>query len=313
MSGSYEPHPPVRSEIQSDDVQRVREYLFGVYGPTVQLDCAAAGQQWRFSHVRHDAGGFVLEQISHSGDTAMSCRHAADAIVVWVHAGEAECATDRLQTVATRGELRLIDAKRGPVTVRLNAAKVTVVHLFGAEVGAGLTSSPRTAVVADALKRTITYTSDILHAGSDVAAPPVTKGLAGLLTAMVLTAFPDSAENDAGDLALESLPGALQAAMAYIADHAHRRINVSDVASKAFVTPRTLQYLFRRHLNTTPSSYLRDIRLRKARHELMTGDRASTTVSAAATRWGFGHTGRFAVLYRELYGESPHETLWRRR
>ncbi len=313
MSRSYELHPPVRSEIQSDEIERVRDYLMGVYGPTVHLHCAAPAEQWRLSHVRHDAGGFALEQISHSGNTAMSCRHAADAIVVWVHAGEVECATDRMRTLATRGELRLIDTNHEPVTVRFNAAKATVVHLFGAAVGAGLTSSPRNPAAADALKRTITYTNDILHAGTDVATPSMTKGMTGLLTAMVLTAFPDSAERDADELTVDSLPGALQAAMSYIAEHAHRRINISDVASKAFVTPRTLQYLFRRHLETTPSNYLRIIRLKKARHELMTGDRASTTVSGAATRWGFGHTGRFAVLYREVYGESPHETLWRRR
>jgi AraC-like DNA-binding protein len=36
---------------------------------------------------------------------------------------------------------------------------------------------------------------------------------------------------------------------------------------------------------------------------------ANTTVSEIAQRSGFAHTGRFAVLYRQTYGQSPHATL----
>jgi AraC-like DNA-binding protein len=42
----------------------------------------------------------------------------------------------------------------------------------------------------------------------------------------------------------------------------------------------------------------------------MAGDRRRDTVSAIAARWGFMHTGRFAILYRQTYGRSPHVTLW---
>ncbi|WP_414688000.1 helix-turn-helix domain-containing protein [Mycobacterium sp.] len=34
-----------------------------------------------------------------------------------------------------------------------------------------------------------------------------------------------------------------------------------------------------------------------------------TTVSDTAYRWGFAHLGRFAVAYRNKFGESPSETL----
>jgi transcriptional regulator GlxA family with amidase domain len=67
--------------------------------------------------------------------------------------------------------------------------------------------------------------------------------------------------------------------------------------------------MFRRHLESTPMAYLRRVRLDQAHHDLVTGDRWTTTVTAAAARWGFAHTGRFAVLYRETYGQSPHVTL----
>ncbi|PRC48304.1 AraC family transcriptional regulator, partial [Mycobacterium sp. ITM-2017-0098] len=76
-------------------------------------------------------------------------------------------------------------------------------------------------------------------------------------------------------------------------------------------TPRTVQYMFRKHLDTTPTAYLRAIRLKRAREELIASDRTITTVAAVAARWGFAHTGRFAVQFRDTYGESPHESLRR--
>jgi AraC-like DNA-binding protein len=35
-------------------------------------------------------------------------------------------------------------------------------------------------------------------------------------------------------------------------------------------------------------------------------NRRQDTVTAIAARWGFMHTGRFAVFYRQTYGHSPH-------
>ncbi|WNG90130.1 helix-turn-helix transcriptional regulator [Mycobacterium sp. ITM-2016-00317] len=113
-------------------------------------------------------------------------------------------------------------------------------------------------------------------------------------------------------LPTETFPETLRTVLAYIDANAGRGISIADLAAKAFATPRTIQYLFRRHLGTTPSAHLRRVRLAKARQELILADRSTTTVTATATRWGFGHTGRFAVLYREVYGESPHQTLARR-
>jgi AraC-like DNA-binding protein len=58
-------------------------------------------------------------------------------------------------------------------------------------------------------------------------------------------------------------------------------------------------------------AYLRRLRLHYARQDLVAGNRIDDTVTAIAARWGFAHTGRFAVLYREIYGQSPHATLRR--
>jgi AraC-like DNA-binding protein len=70
-----------------------------------------------------------------------------------------------------------------------------------------------------------------------------------------------------------------------------------------------VQYLFRRQLDSTPTEYVRRVRLHRAHQELLAADRVSATVTEIAQRWGFAHTGRFAVLYRQTYGQSPHTTL----
>jgi AraC-like DNA-binding protein len=58
--------------------------------------------------------------------------------------------------------------------------------------------------------------------------------------------------------------------------------------------------------------FLRRIRFERARDELLAAD-GGATVLAVALRWGFSHPSRFAVEYRTRYGESPSETLRRRR
>nr|WP_261768696.1 helix-turn-helix transcriptional regulator [Rhodococcus sp. B10] len=86
---------------------------------------------------------------------------------------------------------------------------------------------------------------------------------------------------------------------------------MSDIAESIYVSPRSLQYMFRKHLDTTPTEYLRRVRLHQAHLELVASDRMRTTVGQIAAGWGFGHLGRFASYYRQHYGVSPHQTLRR--
>lgn len=84
---------------------------------------------------------------------------------------------------------------------------------------------------------------------------------------------------------------------------------LGDYAAAAGVSARALQDGFRRHLDTTPMAYLRDVRLQRVRTELKVSDVAATTVAQVLSRWGFLQLGRAAGQYRERFGELPSETL----
>ncbi|MCV7210352.1 helix-turn-helix transcriptional regulator [Mycolicibacterium canariasense] len=157
----------------------------------------------------------------------------------------------------------------------------------------------------------IAYVRDNVATDPFVAENPMVIGaVQRYVAASVLSAFPNTAllEPTAGDRR-DSTPVLLQRAISFIDDNAHRDISLTDISRAVYVTPRALQYMFRKHRDCTPTEYLRRVRLHHAHLDLITGNRAATTVAQIARKWGFLHTSRFAVYYREAYGQSPHVTL----
>ncbi len=105
-------------------------------------------------------------------------------------------------------------------------------------------------------------------------------------------------------------PPALRSAISYIDDNAADDIGVADIAAAVELTPRAVQYMFRKHLGTTPLGYLRRVRLERAHRDLVDADPTVDTVTAIAGRWGFAHAGRFSGTYRQTYGTAPSSTLY---
>ncbi len=138
----------------------------------------------------------------------------------------------------------------------------------------------------------------------------VMAGAARLLAAVTLATFPSNAP--AGPTAADrrdASPPALSRAVAFIDEHARQDITIADIAAAAFVTIRAVQLAFRRHLNTTPTAYLRQVRLGHAHDELAAADPDRETVTAVAYRWGFPSPSRFTAAYHRRYGITPSLTL----
>ena len=97
-----------------------------------------------------------------------------------------------------------------------------------------------------------------------------------------------------------------------IAQAAGEPLRLTEVAVTLGISLRHLQAGFRRHLNTTPQSFLKDCRLEHALQRLSFAAPDETAASIAKS-CGFTHPGQFAGDYRRRFGESPSDTLrrWR--
>ena len=105
-------------------------------------------------------------------------------------------------------------------------------------------------------------------------------------------------------------PAAARRAAVFIESHAGQPVTLDQIAAAAGVTGRALQYAFRRHFGTTPTGYLRRIRLERAHAALGDADRASdVTVAAIGRRWGWASHSQFTAAYQKRFGVPPSHTL----
>jgi transcriptional regulator GlxA family with amidase domain len=95
-------------------------------------------------------------------------------------------------------------------------------------------------------------------------------------------------------------------------DNAGSPITVSDVADHLGISLRSLQVGFRQWRETTPTAFLRRVRLQLVRDELLRSGREAN-VTTVALRHCFSHLGRFSAQYRSAFGEDPSATLRRGR
>jgi AraC-like DNA-binding protein len=103
---------------------------------------------------------------------------------------------------------------------------------------------------------------------------------------------------------------AIQRAAELIEEFPTEPWSVVRLASEAHLSVRSLQEGFRREFDVSPMTYLKQVRLRRARAALLRPEPGST-VQSVAVSCGFLHGGRFASDYRALFGEAPSETLRR--
>lgn len=162
-------------------------------------------------------------------------------------------------------------------------------------------------------QRTWTHVLALMESSETLALPPAA---AASFEEFVLTLLLHGHPNNFSDALRE--PGSLattdviKRAARYMEDHAGEPITISDVAASVNVSVRSLQAGFQRCRNTTPTAYLRNIRLHHVRHELINATTA-ISVTDVALRWGFLHLGRFSQLYKSAFNENPCMTLRRAR
>lgn len=101
-------------------------------------------------------------------------------------------------------------------------------------------------------------------------------------------------------------------AVQYIRDNLGEPMMIGKIAEMLQISTRSLQLGFKAELGQTPQQFLRETRLREARH-LLANASSDERIGDICERVGFAHFGRFSVDYKQRYGESPHETLQKQR
>ena len=131
------------------------------------------------------------------------------------------------------------------------------------------------------------------------------------MLSLVLAQHPHNYSDDLRRLSRAALPRIVREAEHWMRTSGPET-SVSRVAARLGVSLRSLEAGFREWRQTTPTQYLRKVRLDAARTELVAPSE-STTVTSVALANGFFHLPRFSAYYRTAFDEAPAQTLRRSR
>ncbi|ARC58366.1 HTH-type transcriptional regulator CdhR [Frondihabitans sp. 762G35] len=255
-----------------------------------------------------------------AGSLAGDVHHLRDYVVAWFRAGAGLLDLDRFRR---RGSTLpfLLPAERR-FSVDFTPHRQNLVHFgpaFLEDVATEFHAGPPQPVSFDheadpdsgLLGRWRTAVSDATAAFLEAATAPLLRfGVELNLARALLALFPWRAWDVPLVLRKPSM-AKTRLALDFLQHHAHEPVTPADAARAAGLHTRSLQLATQRHLGVSPSTYLRNVRLDRARTELLRGDPGRTTVGAVAREWGFGNLGRFAAAYQARFAEKPNQTLRR--
>jgi AraC-like DNA-binding protein len=148
-----------------------------------------------------------------------------------------------------------------------------------------------------------------LEGGDALANNPITVGLfEECITTKLLLEHPNNYSEALRRMEKPIAPASVKRAIEYMNAEIGSPLGISDIATAAGVAGRTLFKHFKDVHGATPMQYLRNARFEKV-HEALLYAEQTDNITAIALRWGFAHLGRFAVEYRQRYGEPPSRTL----
>ena len=94
----------------------------------------------------------------------------------------------------------------------------------------------------------------------------------------------------------------LEQMLHYIQENSGQNLQLSDLAGKFYLSVGHVSRMFQRHLHTTFTNYLREVRLNNAYDLLLN---TSQSVTEIAISCGFGSTNRLIEVFSKKFGETP--------
>ena len=234
------------------------------------------------------------------------------------NAGSTVCVGDQAVLSSPVGHMTRSEAGSSRLTFSMTRATVIdqLATLLGDVPNRPLVFAPTMDLKSAAGQRFLRYLRFALvdlEEGDEVLRSPLLLGMHEqvLLTGLLLSqpnSYSETLQRPRGHVD----PANLKRAVDFIQAHLHRSVTLADITAAAGVPGRTLHQHFKDHRGVSPMRYLHDARFARAREELL---RAQTdeSVTQIAAKWGFRHLGRFAVSYRDRFGETPSQTRRRGR
>lgn len=315
----------VRGSFSSSDAGRIAGFIERVYAENAVRLSPVRGRA-RFRLETHDTTLLGTDRLRSSIDYEVtSGAGVRDHVFLRLNAGEVRLdSRDRTVTAGPHDVLTYPLSR--PLTSRLSGVDATVLRVPAHRLAACLeevTGAPASEVhfleftpVSPQMRRywnalTTLVAGALADDDSPLASPLLAEQMTRTVAVAALQTFPHRAFGEALGPS-GCAPATVRRAVAYLEEHAHEPVLLSDVAAAAATSARALQHGFRRYLGTSPLGYLRRVRLHRAHEDLLAADPAAgDTVAAVAVRWGFTPGGRFAATYRRAFGVLPGQTLRR--
>jgi AraC-like DNA-binding protein len=317
-----------KSVFRSTDVDETRLAIARVYaqheldvvGPGQRLDAAfAAWDLGRVAvgYVRHGAeviarpgklGSYYGINMAVNGSAVLRCDRS-----------DAELAPASAVVMSPTQEIvmrRSADCEEVALRIDRSALEAELSRTLGRDVDAPVVFDPAMRLTTCAglnWKATLAFAlNDIRNGTGSLDHPLVRSRVEQLLIDQLLLAQPHNFSEQLKTGYRPARPPAVRRAIDIIRARAAEPLTVPMLAELANVSVRGLQQGFRDHLGITPLEYMREVRLTRARDDLLAvGPGDGRSVTEIAYRWGFAHLARFAGYYKHRYGESPSETLRR--
>jgi AraC-like DNA-binding protein len=129
----------------------------------------------------------------------------------------------------------------------------------------------------------------------------------------LITSFIDAIDTNKYDKhsSGEVLPAYMKIAEDYLCANLETPVTRARLAEESGVSMRTLSRAFFKRYGMGPIGFLKQRRLDAAYRTLLGTESGTTTVTDTALRYGFLHMGKFAIEYRQAFGETPSTSLSR--
>jgi AraC-like DNA-binding protein len=308
--------------------EEAEEFLAGAYSGEIGLSLPDDAGAFRLAVERVDADAFRLDSMAIGAHAKVRYEPDQEFYVSTIGRGTLRVLQYGVDETFLPGEPALIgrpgvetraeiaDFQQGIVTLRIASLRAAAgLDPDGEEVPEFASIRPISERHAGTWRRAVDFVATTLRDDPVVFRSPLVVGAAErLLTGLVLVTFPNGAvaslarRDDRGGRSSATL----RRAIAFIEANAESDVGIGEIAAAARVSRRTMQLAFRRHLDTTPTAYLRRVRLDAAHRQLLAAAPGEgLTVTEVAYRWGFSSPSRFTERYRAAFGATPSETLRR--